>query len=110
MLSLYTNSPMHKHNACDVISDVTIICFLFWQEKHCTCTGGAALAHLHIHQHPQRPILVFPTAMHRPYLQFHITNFKPVTLSLKYFGVPSYQNLKFIRNRLKLLCTQKWQG
>ena len=82
-------------------NDVTIICFPFLVEKALHMHWRAALAHLNICWHPCQPILVFPTAIHGPYHQFHIPSFEPVTLSPRYFGAPSYQSLKFIKNRLK---------
>ena len=56
--------------------------------------------HLHTHQHPH---WLFSTATHKPYHQFCIPNFEPVTPSPSYFGAPLYQSLKF--NRI----THKWQ-
>ena len=108
-LLIYPPYPMHKHNACDITK---------WCHNHLLpiLTGKAlcmhrqaALACLHIHWHPCQPISVFPTAMHGPYHQFCIPNFEPVTPSSRYFGVPSYQSLKFIKNMLKWLCTHKCQ-
>ena len=69
---------------------------LFWWEKHCTCTGEAC-------QFACTPTSCFSTATHEPSHQFHIPNFKPVTLSPRYFSVPSYRSLKFIK------ITHKWQ-
>ena len=57
---------------------------LFWQEKALCTHRRAALAHMHIHWHPCQPILVFPTATHGAYHQFHIPNFESVTLNLLY--------------------------
>ena len=83
------------------LNDITIICFPFLVGKALHMCRRAALAHLHICWHPHQLILVFPTAMHGPYCQFHIPNFQPVTLSPMYFSAPSYWSLKFIKNRLK---------
>ena len=88
------------------LNDITIICFPFLAGKTLCMCRRAALAHLCICQHPCWPTLVFSTAMHGPYHQFHIPDFEPVTLSPGYFSVPSYQSLKFIKNRLKWLCTK----
>ena len=82
------------------LNDVTIICFFLLAGKTLHACRRAMLAHLHICQHPHQPISMFPTATHRPAHQFHILNFKPVTLSPRYFGAPSYQSLKCIKNSM----------
>ena len=76
------------------LNDVTIVCFLLLVGKPCTCTGEPCqltCAPTGI------PPSCFSTATHGPSDQFRIPNFKPVTLSPRYFGAPSYQSLKFIK-------------
>ena len=75
MLSLYTPPLYISITLVTSLDDVTIICFPFLAGKTLHMHRRAALAHLHICQHPHQPILVFPTAMHGPYHQFHIPNF-----------------------------------
>ena len=80
MLSLYTPPLCISIMLVTSLNDITIICFPFLVGKALCMCRRAALAHLHIHQCPHQPILVFPTAMQGPYCQFHIQNFEPMIM------------------------------
>ena len=57
------------------------------------------------------PSLLSLTATHEPSCQFHILFFEPVTLSPRYFGMPSYWSLKFIKNnRLLKQCKTMYKN
>ena len=76
------------------LNDIAIVCFPLPAGKCCICTGEPC--QLVCAPAGVRPIC-FSTATHGPSHQFHIPNFKPVTLSPRYFGVPLYWSLKFIK-------------
>ena len=80
--------------------DVTIICFPLPAGKTLHMCRRATPVCLCTHWCPH---LLFSTATHEPFCQFYIPNFKPVTLSPRYFGAPLYWSLKFTR------ITHKWQ-
>ena len=82
------------------LNDVMITCFPPSAGKTLHMHRKATLACLHICQHPCQPISKFPTVKHGPSHQFHIPSSKPVTLSLRYFSVPLYWSLKFIKNSM----------
>ena len=76
------------------LNDIMTICFPLPVGKHCTCAGEPCQLTC---TPTSTPTSYFSTATHELSHQFHIPNFEPVTLSSRYFGVPSYQRLKFIR-------------
>ena len=76
------------------LNDVRIICCSFSVGKALCMCRGAALICLCTCQHPHQ---LFSTAMHEPCCHFCTSNSKPVTLSPRYFGAPSYWSLKFIK-------------
>ena len=76
------------------LNDIRIICFPFSAGiALCMCRRPILIC-LYTCQHPH---WLFSTATHKPCHQFCIPNSKPVTLSPRYFGAPSYQSLKFIK-------------
>ena len=77
-----------------LLNDIRIVCSPFSMEKALHMHRRAALIHLHTCWHPCQ---LFSTDMHEPWHCFCILNSEPVTLSPRYFGVPSYQSLKFIK-------------
>ena len=97
MLSFYTLSPMHELSDNDITK---------WHQNHLLPQfSRKSIAHaqesctdppVHLLASP-----LFSTAMHEPCHHFLNLNFKPVTLSPRYFGAPSYQSLEFIYKTCK---------
>ena len=75
------------------LNDVRIICSPFSVGTALHMYRGIARIHLHLCQHLHR---LFSTNTQEPCHVFLKPNFKPVTLSPRYFGAPSYQSLEFI--------------
>ena len=48
--------------------------------------------------------------MHEPLCEFHIPISMPVTLSTRYFSVPSYQSLQFIKNNITEMSTKIYKN
>ena len=74
-----------------------IVCFPLSVGKALHMCRRAVLVCLHPRQHPHQ---LFSTVMHELSHQFHILNFKPVTLFPRYFNVPLYWSLRFIKNSM----------
>ena len=75
------------------LNDIRIVCSPVSVGKALCMCRRAMLICLHTSQHPHQ---LFSTATHEPCCHFHILNSKPVTLSPRYFSVPSYWSLKSI--------------
>ena len=75
-------------------NDVRIICSPISAGKVLYMHRGITKICLYLHQCPCR---LFSSTTQEPCHIFHNPNFKPVTHSPRYFGVPSHQSLKFIK-------------
>ena len=96
-LLIYPPTQCGKHNICDIIKWCHNCLLPSFSEKTMHMCRGALLAVLSTHQCPYQMNLTNPIATHKPACQFHIPNFKPVTLSPRYFSIPSFWSLKFIK-------------
>ena len=90
-------------------NDIMIICFPLRVGKALHMSSRVMMTCLWIHQHPQ-PILPKSYAQ----TKFHNPISAPVTLSPRYFSVPSYQSLQFIKtkdqNNVKLCTKNIWNN
>ena len=77
--------------------DIMSICFPLLAGKTLHMHSRIMLAHICICQHPHQSNPTILIATHEPTHQFHILISEPVTLSPRYFGVPSYWSLQFIK-------------
>ena len=77
-----------------------IICFPLLVGKTLHMCSRVMLTCLHVHWHPHQIIETVLMTAHELTCQFHILISKPVTLFPRYFGMPSYQSLKFIKNNM----------
>ena len=82
------------------LNDVTIICFPLLVGKTLHMCSRVMLTCLHICQHPCQLIFNVSLPAHEPIHQFCISNSEPVTLSPKYFSVPLYWSLQFIKGNM----------
>ena len=74
------------------VNDVRISCFPILAGKALCMHREIAMICLCINQHPCQP---FSSATQEPCHVSYNPNFKSVTLSLGYFGAPSYQSFEF---------------
>ena len=87
------------------LNDITIICFPLLAGKALHMCRRAMPVCLCTHWHPH---WLFSTATHEPFCQFHIPYFEPVTLSSRYFSVPSYQSLYLLKQHVKQFVYKRW--
>ena len=79
------------------LNDIMIVCSTFSVGKALHMHRGNAIIHLHICWHPHQ-MFTTTTAPHKPHHLFHDPNFKPVTLSPRYFGVPFLRDFSLFLN------------